>query len=480
MNRYSQLKFGFVLAMGALVALALCVQCIRTYTYTDSVVIPHHAEGEAERQVGVLSAAARSAGIGDTSGLGPVIEHILEASSGRVLWMRVIDAEGHLLASGGKPAGAAIVPPNWFERVEAHQPLGRLVDTAAGKAVVAVVPFRLPRPPRPLGSNPSSAVPPGPAPGHRPPAYLVEVAVPLRAVAADFDGLRHNLIIGVIASIALLVALAVIALRARRYIRGRYLESELKLARRVQSDLQPKPQSLSPAIEFAASAVAADHVGGDFYDIFEAEPGQIAIVLGDVSGKGVSAALLVSVLQGALRSSTTSEHQLACERINRMLCERSACERFATLFWGVFDTASSTLRYVNAGHAAPMLVRGDQDLIERLDEGGPVLGLLPNARYSAGTVQVGQSDMLILYSDGVSEAANQTNEEFGEDRMLTALQGTYSAPVELCDSIMNQVAEFAKSGTAPDDRTLMVVRFPQPAPRLLQLEVERAALTAAA
>ena len=189
----------------------------------------------------------------------------------------------------------------------------------------------------------------------------MELAIPLKAVAGTFDELRQNLIVGLIASIALFVSLAMIALRARQYLRGRYLESELLLASRVQSDLQPKPHSVSPLVEFAASAMAADHVGGDFYDIFEADGGKIAIVLGDVSGKGVSAALLVSVLQGAIRSSMTVEHESACERINRMLCERTAGGRFATLFWGVFDPATGILRYVNAGHAAPMLVRGSKE-----------------------------------------------------------------------------------------------------------------------
>jgi sigma-B regulation protein RsbU (phosphoserine phosphatase) len=108
---------------------------------------------------------------------------------------------------------------------------------------------------------------------------------------------------------ALLLSLAVIGLRAPHYLRGKYLESELQLARRVQSDLQPKPDSASSHVEFAASAVAADHVGGDFYDIFKAESGKIAFVLGDVSGKGVPAALLVSVLHGAIRSATASQHE---------------------------------------------------------------------------------------------------------------------------------------------------------------------------
>ena len=179
------------------------------------------------------------------------------------------------------------------------------------------------------------------------------MAIPIKAVTGAFDGLRRNLIVGLIAAIALLISVAVIGLRTPQYLRGKYLESELLLAKRVQRDLQPKPHSISADVVFAASAIAADHVGGDFYDIFEAAPGKTAIVLGDVSGKGVSAALLVSVLQGAIRSSTSSRHESACGRINRMLCELTARARFATLFWGLYDAESGTLRYVNAGHAAP-------------------------------------------------------------------------------------------------------------------------------
>jgi len=188
--------------------------------------------------------------------------------------------------------------------------------------------------------------------------------------------------------------------------------------------------------------------------------GKTAIVLGDVSGKGVSAALLVSVLQGAIRSSTSSEHESACSRINRMLCELTARARFATLFWGLYDAESSTLRYVNAGHAAPILIRHGQNRIERLDQGGPVLGLLPSARYSAGSVKIEGPDTLILYSDGVNEAANEKEEEFGDDRVKEMiLQSEGATPAELCDRIMSQVDAFASAGPTPDDRTLMVVRF---------------------
>jgi serine phosphatase RsbU (regulator of sigma subunit) len=468
LRKYSRFKFGVTLGIGAAIALVLCVQCVRTFLYADSVLIPRQAEHEAERQAGALTAAARSAGITDPRLLRPVIQHALESSSDRVLWMRVLDLENNIVAQGGNPQGKAYVSAQWWERFEKHESVGRLVDTPEGKALVAMFPFRIPRPDQHAQNRGAAEQPGSPdwrrrPPGDRRAAYVIELAVPLKAVASAFDGFRENLIVGLIAAIALLVAVGMIALRAPHYLRGKYLESELRLAQRVQSDLQPKPHSVSPHVQFAASAVAADHIGGDFHDIFEAESGEIAIVLGDISGKGVSAALLVSVLHGAIRSSTTSQHEYACERINRMLCERTACERFATLFWGVFDPLTGTLRYVNAGHAAPMLVRHDQNRVERLDEGSPVLGLLPNARYSAGTVNIENSDTLILYSDGISEAANRNEEEFGEDRIEQLTRDTANtSPAEFCQRIMDRVTTFASAEAPADDRTLMVVRFLSP------------------
>lgn len=452
-HTYPRITLRFVLVIGALLALVLCLQCVRTYLYTNAVLVPQEAGREAERQAGALSTAARSAGISDPHHLNPVIEHVLESASDRVLWIRVLDPDHHILAQGGQPQGPPRIPADWFQRMEKHESLGTLVDTPQGKALVALLPIRLPRPPRRPEPQPS---------GHHPAPAVVELAIPLKAVAGVYEGLRQNLIVGMIASIALLAAVVVIGLAMPRYLRGVYLESEMQLARRVQHDLQPQPHAISPAIEFAASAVAADHVGGDFYDVFETASGKIGIVLGDVSGKGVSAALLVSVLQGAIRSSTATLHESACERINGMMCERTACERFATLFWGVFDPATSTLRYVNAGHSAPMLIRRGQNQVERLDAGGPVVGVVPHARYQAGVAQIDSSDVLVLYSDGVNEAANPSEEEFGEDRILRSLlEAPSSTPAELCTRIMSQVAAFSSGGPPPDDRTMMVVRFPQ-------------------
>ncbi len=477
LGKYPQLKFGLVLVMGALIALMLCVQCVRTYLDIDAVLVPQQAENEANRQAGALSAAARIAGIADPSSLGPVIGHTLETVSDRVLWMRVLDLNSKVLAQGGSPEKAPKFPSRWWDRVEKHETLGAVTDTARGKALVVMLPLRMPHPPptataevglpdgrhqafstsQEFTSRDSHAGPHGPRT-----AYVLETAISLNAVAASFAGLQQNLILGVIASIALLLSVAVIGLRAPHYVRGKYLESEMQLAKRVQSDLQPQARAVSPHVEFAARAVAADHIGGDFYDIFEAESGKVVIVLGDVSGKGIPAALLVSVLQGAIRSSTALQHESACERINNMLCERTACERFATLFWGVFDPSTNTLRYVNAGHAAPMLVRGGGQSMERLCKGGPVLGLLSGAIYPAGIVKLENCDRLVVYSDGISEAANKDEEELGDVRLAQIISANADVePEPLCHQIIEQVTAFASSEAPQDDRTLLVVKFSQ-------------------
>ena len=440
----------------------LCVQCVRTYFYIDAVLVPQAAERETERQAGTLTTAARNTDVTDARALGPAIQRTTESAGASILWMRVLDSDGHVFAQGGQPQGTVKIPARWWEHVEAHASLGTVRATPSGNVFVELLPFRLPRPVHlaPNDFHPPMHPPDRPPNAHRPPAYIVEIAVPLTAVAGEFEGLRQNLIVGVIASIASLLSLAVIGLRAPHYLRGKYLENELQLAKRVQSDLQPQPRPISPHVEFGAIAVAADHIGGDFYDIFETPSGSIVIVLGDVSGKGVPAALLVSVLQGAIRSSTASQHQRACESINRMLCERTACERFATLFWAVFDPATNTLRYVNAGHAAPMLVRHGTNIIERLDEGGPVLGLLPGASYAAGTVRVHASDTLVLFSDGISEASDEHDAQFGEDQIAGFLANAADLnPAELCGRIMAAVNTFSKSGGPPDDRTLLAVQF---------------------
>jgi serine phosphatase RsbU (regulator of sigma subunit) len=472
LNKYSHLGLVLSVTAGAVLAVLLFAQSVRTYLYVGRVLVPQEAERAVERLGGALVSAARGAGILDPRELGPLMERAANEGSDRVVWMRLLNQESAILAQAGTPQGTANVPQRWRELVEQHDTLGRLVDTPGGKTWVTMIAFRMPRPQgaeRPASQPAPTTSGQRASPGERRAAALVlEVAIRLDAVSGGFSELRQNLILGALASLALLAAMALIGFRTPRYLRGKYLEKELDLARRVQSALLPKSVSVSPHLEFAAAAIAADQVGGDFLDIFEADAGRLSLVLGDVSGKGMSSALLASVVQGAIRSSSGSQHETSCERINRMLCEKTASERFVTLFWGVFDPATATLCYVNAGHAAPLLLRANSvpgSAPERLDEGGPVLGVLPNAQFRCGRRQVAAGDTLIVYSDGINEAEDQTEEQFGNDRVLTIASETpVSAPERICERIMSQVAGFSKPGSPQDDRTLMVVRFLQPQP----------------
>ena len=469
LRKYSHLGLFLVVAVGIALAVLLSVQCVRTYLYVTRVLVPQEAEREAERQSGILSSTARNAGVADPHALAPILQKVMEGDSNHAIWMRLLGPDRSVWAEAGTPQGSPTVPERWWERVEKRESLGRLIDTPSGQVWVTMLPFRMPRPVgmgRPDG--PPRQQPPmtGERPAGPPPdrrgggALVLEIAIPIESATAVFSELRQNLVSGVLASLALLAAMAVISFRARNYLRGKYLEKELELARRVQSGLLPKAVRVSPHLDFAAAAMAADQVGGDFIDVFETGAnGRVSLVLGDASGKGISSALLASVTQGAIRSSSGLEPETSCERINRMLCEKTASERFVTLFWGVYDPPTATLYYVNAGHSAPFLLRAG-DTPERLNDGGPVLGLLAGVPYTCGKAGVRNGDLLIVYSDGINEATDANQEEFGDDRVLQVVSGyAKSSTQDISERVMKGLTDFAGLGPPHDDRTLLVVRF---------------------
>lgn len=239
----------------------------------------------------------------------------------------------------------------------------------------------------------------------------------------------------------------------------------------MQTDLFPAEGSLAGSLAFAAQCVPAYQVGGDLYDVFETDDGEVALILGDVSGKGLPAALLMGVVQGAVQASrgtvSSASHEQAAERLNHMLCLKTARERFVSLFWCYFDRRHSALRYINAGHLPPLLVRheGSGTRVVRLDEGGPVLGLLPGARYTQAEVPVLPGDLLVVFSDGVLEAANSLDEEFGEDRVIASIgRNGDKSPGEICAAILEDVRTFLGTEPPRDDQTLLVVRLDEVTP----------------
>jgi sigma-B regulation protein RsbU (phosphoserine phosphatase) len=199
-------------------------------------------------------------------------------------------------------------------------------------------------------------------------------------------------------------------------------------------------------------------VGGDCFDVISFGPTRAGISIADVVGKGMPAALLMSNLQAAVRAFATGVADPAelCHQINRILCGNIAEGRFITFFYCVIDAEEGRLTYANAGHFPPVLARAD-GRIERLSSGGPVLGVLPDAQYEQGDLTIQSGDRVVLFTDGLTEARNDLDEEFGEPELIARIQQNLacSAPA-LQARLAESVTAFA-GGRFQDDATLIVM-----------------------
>jgi sigma-B regulation protein RsbU (phosphoserine phosphatase) len=390
-------------------------------------------------------------------------------------WMRIISFDGKVLAESEQVTN----PPKYTHKELRAIQGGRDQPPGAntvekGNIAIVLMPLRFGPPPMPRRPplDPSESIPEPPREQRAQPEFL-ETAVYLDGVSVHFGLLRENLIVGTAAGLALVGAVLILGLRFPHYMRGKRVEEELSLARRVQLDLFPAEDSATVALPFAARCVPALQVGGDLYDVFETDDGEVALVLGDVSGKGLPAALLMGVVQGAVRAScgtgAAANHEQAAERLNHLLCMKTARERFVSLFWCFFDRRDNVLRYINAGHLPPLLVRYEDAAgprIIRLDQGGPVLGLLPGARYTQAVEPVLPGDLLVVFSDGILEATDAAGGEFGEEGIVACIEKNWNKPpAAICNSMLEAVGIFLGKELPHDDQTLLVVRLDQAAVR---------------
>jgi sigma-B regulation protein RsbU (phosphoserine phosphatase) len=238
------------------------------------------------------------------------------------------------------------------------------------------------------------------------------------------------------------------------------LNRELEIAREVQERLFPQKLPQVEGLDCAGGCRPALGVGGDYYDFLELPRGRIGVVIGDVSGKGIAAALLMASLQASVRGQTLHESETLAAiiaRVNTLIYEASASSRYATLFYAQIDPAALTLDYVNAGHNPPMLFR-KSGTIERLEAGGTVVGLLPRFPYQSGSVKLDHGDLLVCFTDGISEAENTAQEEYGEQRLIEVVRsGSGRSAAELMPHIVDDVDAFVAGAPQHDDMTLVVV-----------------------
>jgi len=240
----------------------------------------------------------------------------------------------------------------------------------------------------------------------------------------------------------------------------RIMQRDLSQAAEIQRRMLPAQAPEVAGTDLAGFNAACRTVGGDYYDFFPYPDGRVAMALGDVSGKGMPASLMMMALHARVQVLAEDPGNLAAfmTRLNKATCAQCPSNRFITFFFCVLDTASGELTFANAGHNPPILVRASGEA-QMLEGGGPVLGILPVASYGEQRVHLDAGDMLVLYSDGVTEANNAAYDEYGEGRFIEVLKRYREAPAAaIVDAVTRDLAEFAAGAPQADDITLVVAK----------------------
>ncbi len=239
---------------------------------------------------------------------------------------------------------------------------------------------------------------------------------------------------------------------------------ELEQAAEIQRRMLPEAAPAIPGLDIAGYNAPCRTVGGDYYDFLTAPNGRLAIVVADVAGKGLPAALMVSNLQAKTQAivETCDSPAEVVTRLNRGLSKTCPENRFVTLFYCVIDPDTGELTYSNAGHNPPLLVRASGG-VDQLQDGGPVLGIIKGTRYTEASSGMCPGDVLVMYSDGVTEATNAAGDEFGEDRLLQVARHSGNQAQGIVDAVHRAVREFTAGQPPADDITVVVVARTAPA-----------------
>jgi phosphoserine phosphatase RsbU/P len=241
------------------------------------------------------------------------------------------------------------------------------------------------------------------------------------------------------------------------------IRTELELARRIQQNLLRPPPQRWHHYALAARAEPCYEVGGDLYDydFMPISESAMWVVIADVSGKGVSSALVMSTLQATLRALLVGVHSFEriLARLNTMVQEFTGGNHYVTMFLALLDSESRGIHYINAGHNPPLLIRAD-GVVQELSGGGTVVGLIPNVRYTRFHAEMAPGDVLVLYTDGVSEASNAAGETFDERGIVQSVRAAAAAlsPGDVLENILSGVRQFSAGEPQGDDQTLVVIR----------------------
>jgi len=238
------------------------------------------------------------------------------------------------------------------------------------------------------------------------------------------------------------------------------LEDELRIAREIQQSFLPAESPALPGFELAGANLSSKEVSGDSFDYVPIAEDQLGIMVGDVSGKGVPAALILASFRASLRAEIRNNYSIAeiLQKVNQLLCESIEPGKFVTAVYGVLDVSRRVFTYANAGHDPPLWIR-PRHKVRGLSEGGLILGSFPEATYQEGRVELKGGDLLVFYTDGVTDAGMPERESFGPARLLAAVEKRRALPAaRIVEEVLAEIEEYAGESAWADDRTMVVLK----------------------
>ncbi len=461
------MKKGFwlrlALGTGFLLGLLLLARVLLTYNYVAGRLLIDHLGQRAGDYIAQAQNAVYSGNPENDRALQDILDEFIMERGDAVASIGVYDQLGSPLTFSGLQLSTSLDQSTLDEiLISGSQRVIERVRVDDDVFLLVTTPFR----------SRMGAGPPGPpgedwVPG-RPRFLIAQIALYLSGASDAYAPLKRNLIISIAAATALLLSITVVVLRLRTYLHGQELEQQLALAGQVQRELLPDELPAVSDLEISAEFEPAQGVAGDYYDVFVMKDGRISLLLGDVSGKGIPAAIIMASLHGSIQATDlepgSDRLSSRVTRLNQDMFARTPTDRFVTLVWSVYDPENKTLEYLNAGHPAPILLRASDSgpaLIERLDPSGPLLGAFNKSSYTQAEKQLKSGDLLVFYSDGLDEAENRNGEMYGEDRILEFVRSRAGESAEAVrEAIVRDVLSFTEGAGLQDDLTLLVVRIP--------------------
>ena len=246
----------------------------------------------------------------------------------------------------------------------------------------------------------------------------------------------------------------------QQMIEKQRMEKELAIAREIQFSLLPQVIPQQAGYEIASVFIPCYTVGGDYYDFLPLSDNEMGIAIGDVSGKSTPAAIMMASAQASLRtlaSLKVADPEVTIQRLNQLLC-RSPSNKYVTFFYGILNHKTNRLSYVNAGHCYPLILKAD-GRIDRLETGGTVLGFFKDAVYTHGVYDLEPQDLMLLYTDGVSELIDSNEEEFGTERIVAILKQLQNKPIaEVKEMLVRKLEEHRDNQPQFDDLTFVLLK----------------------